>query len=175
MTTTPKGGLKVEVGPAEFSPDPQRTYRYTLHRFLPETSPDQGLVNFLMLNPSTADENALDNTLRRCAGYTKAWGFHGFVITNLFAVRTRHPSIMKLFEDPVGPDNDAHILQQAQQSETVVCGWGVDGKHRGRDLVVKTMLKKNGIDTFYLKLTQDGHPNHPLFLSSELHPVRWYY
>lgn len=169
--------LKAEVGPAEFSPDPDRTYRYTLHRFIEGTSPDQGLVNFIMLNPSTANEKALDNTLRRCLGFSASWGYHGFVITNLFAVRTRHPTVMKLHPFPIGVDNDAHILQQAQQSETVVCGWGLDGQHRGRDEEVKATLKNNGIQAHYLKLVGPGKdfPGHPLFLSSELHPIRWTY
>lgn len=159
--------IDVEAGPVVMSDENPPLYRYTLHRRWDEPL---GVVNFIMLNPSTADGNKLDATLRRCREFSRSWGYGGFAITNLFAYRARSPINMKLATDPVGPDNDAHILEQAQQAAIVVCGWGTHGAHRGRDKVVLAMLKNNGITPHYLKLVSGTMPGHPLFLSSELRP-----
>jgi hypothetical protein len=156
-----------EAGPAVFSKD--RIYRYTLHRTW-DASLDRGVVNFIMLNPSTADDKKLDPTLRRCKGFAEDWGYRGFAITNLFAYRSTSPIAMKSYAKPVGPDNDAHILEQAQQANLVIVAWGSHGKHRKRDEAVMSMLKNHGIQTFALVVTKHGLPGHPLFLSSELRP-----
>lgn len=162
--------LDIEAGPVILSKENPPIYRYTLTRIWDATL---GVVNFIMLNPSTADGNKLDATLRRCREFARSWGYGGFVITNLFAFRARSPLAMKAYVDPVGPDNDAYILEQAQQASIVVCGWGTHGVHRGRDKVVVKMLRNNGIKLHYLVRTKALIPGHPLFLSSELKPVEW--
>jgi hypothetical protein len=162
--------VDIEAGPVVLSNENPPIYRYTLHRRWDE---NYGVVNFMMLNPSTADGNRLDPTLRRCRDFAKSWGYGGFVITNLFAYRARSPVVMKTVTDPVGPDNDSHIIEQAKQAEIVVCGWGVHGSHRNRDKIVLNMLSANGIKLHYLTLTKAKHPGHPLFLSSELRPIEW--
>ena len=57
---------------ATFSED--ELYRYSLRRVW---NPDRNLCAFIMLNPSTADENVLDPTVRRCYNYAQAWGYGG--------------------------------------------------------------------------------------------------
>lgn len=160
--------IKSEAGPALLSPD--GLYRYTLHRRWDEAKPT---VNFIMLNPSTADAAKLDPTLRRCLGFADSWGYGGFVITNLFAYRATNRLVLRTVEDPIGPDNDAHLLEQAQQSDIVVCGWGTDGRLRNRDASVLLMLLKNKIAVHYLRLTVEGRPGHPLYLPSNLTPQPW--
>jgi len=44
-------------------------YRYTLT----QRWSDDPLVQFIGLNPSTADENADDPTIRRCKAFAKSW------------------------------------------------------------------------------------------------------
>lgn len=162
--------LDIEAGPAVFSGEAVPTYRYTLTRRWDETL---GVVNFLMLNPSTADTNKLDNTLRRVRGFSQRWGYGGFVITNLFAYRSRDRMVLRVVEDPVGPDNDAHILEQAQQAEKVICAWGADGVLHRRNEVVAAMLGNNGVPMYCIRETKGHHPEHPLFLPSELTPKAW--
>jgi hypothetical protein len=161
--------VSCEAGPAIFSDD--RKYRYTLQRHWQD---GDGCVNFVMLNPSTADEKRLDPTLRRCLGYAQDWGYGRFVITNLFALRATDPRAMKAHPEPIGEDNDAHLIEQAQQADLVLCGWGAHGKHRQRNRAVLDLFKTHGIDLHYLVITAGGQPGHPLFLSSELRPVQWY-
>lgn len=159
-----------EAGPVVFSTERPPLYRYTLHRRWDEWLP---IVNFIMLNPSTADGNRLDATLRRCRSFAMSWGCGGFAITNLFAYRSRDRMVLRALEDPIGPDNDFHIWEQASQAHLVVCAWGADGRLRNRSTDVLLMLLKHKIALHYLKLTMDGQPWHPLYLASELEPKLW--
>src|SRR5581483_9586135 len=95
-------------------------YRYSLARFFG----DGGVVNFIMLNPSTADAETDDPTIRRCLGFAKAWGYGTLVVTNLFAYRATDPAELAKAGDPVGPDNDTRLWSEAQLSDLVVCAWG---------------------------------------------------
>lgn len=148
---------------ATFSPC--RTHRYTLGR----RWSDQPLVMFIGLNPSTADENIDDPTVRRCITYAKDWGYGGLLMTNIFAYRSTDPKGLLGCEDPVGSDNDKALLECYQQAGIAIAAWGVHGTLLGRDSHVKTLLPK----LHYLKLTKDGHPGHPLYLPKTLKPILW--
>ena len=95
---------------ATFSPC--RKYRYTLGRIWNEKAPT---ACWILLNPSTADERQLDPTLRRCVGFSRAWGFGSMVVVNIFAFRSPYPSNMYAALDPVGPKNDQHIRRMAKR------------------------------------------------------------
>ena len=68
-----------------------RRWRYLLWRRWDEQQP---LANFLMLNPSTADELQLDPSCTRARNYAERWGFGGVVITKIFAWRATDPEEM---------------------------------------------------------------------------------
>lgn len=149
---------------ATFSPC--KLYRYRLWRYW---TGGNGLLNFLMLNPSTADEMVNDATVERCQRRAEAMGFAGLVVTNLFAFRTTFPSEMEAAADPVGPDNDAAILAAAREARMVICAWGEHGSHRGRAGHVRQLLA--GIKLHALRLNAGGQPAHPLYLPSSLEPA----
>ncbi len=71
-------------------------------------------IMWIGLNPSTADEQQLDPTLRRIRGFSQAWGFTAFVMTNVFAFRATVPADMKAQADPVGQDNDYWLGSMAK-------------------------------------------------------------
>jgi hypothetical protein len=148
---------------------PCRTWRYRLWRKWREESQ----VNFLMLNPSTADESADDPTIRRCLGYARRWGYGGIVVTNLFALRATDPGALREHPDPVGPHNDQAILAAACSCALVVCAWGSHGDIRGRAGEVEWLLRRQRIRPHYLRRNQDGHPAHPLYLKGDIRPVPW--
>jgi hypothetical protein len=153
---------------AEFSSC--RRWRYLLWRRWDETKP---VANFLMLNPSTADELKLDPSCTRARNYADRWGYGGLLITNLFGWRATDPDQMKSVRDPVGKGNDAAILRAARQSAIVVCAWGNHGAHRERGERVVKALRLSKIHLHCLKLNGSGHPAHPLYLPGTLEPVRW--
>lgn len=124
-----------------------------------------------MLNPSTADENVLDPTLRRCMNFAKSWGFGRMDIVNIFAFRSTDPGWMKAQDDPIGKSNGAHILECALNVQQIVCAWGVDGDFRDRDMEVLEVLSE--FELWCLGLTKMGHPFHPLFRPASTKAVLW--
>ncbi|CAM8629114.1 Protein of unknown function DUF1643 [Acidimicrobiia bacterium] len=153
---------------ATFSLD--RIHRYSLTRVWDSRLP---LVNFLMLNPSTADAFTLDPTNRRCVGFARSWGFGGLVTTNIFALRSTDPKGLRAAADPVGTENDQAILDAARSAGLVVVAWGTHGQLFGRGEQVATMLVESGVEMHALRLTKDGHPGHPLYVSADSEPVGW--
>ncbi|MFY8150301.1 MAG: DUF1643 domain-containing protein [Prochlorococcaceae cyanobacterium] len=144
---------------------PCRTYRYALWR---RWEPG-GCVLLVGLNPSTACETHDDPTIRRCIAFARSWGYGALCVANLFALRSRHPALLRRVADPVGPQNDAFLQQLAQRAELVVAAWGTQGTYLHRDAAVRRMLPQ----LHCLRLTRAGHPSHPLYLPAHLQPVRW--
>jgi len=142
-----------------------RTYRYSLWRDFGGLVGD-GYAMFIGLNPSTADEVSDDRTISRCIAFAKSWGYGALCMTNLFAFRATNPADMLAAVDPVGPDNNAHLVKLAQGAGVIVAAWGTDGTHMGRDNAVRAMVP----NLHYLRKTKDGHPGHPLYLPGELKP-----
>jgi hypothetical protein len=122
---------------ATFSED--KLYRYRLWRMWEEMP--GGTVLFVMLNPSTADADRFDPTVRRCFGFARDWGFGSMEVVNLFALRSTYPEQLKKVSDPVGPENDAIILKAVKESDLVVAAWGIHGKLHGRDMAVQKLVR----------------------------------
>ena len=133
---------------AKISPCGQ--YRYRLGRLWDEDLP---VCLWIMLNPSKADANVDDNTIRRCVGYSKGWGYGSIQVGNLFAWRTTYPKELYQADDPVGSENDRHLRDMLAEADLVVCGWGPNGLHRGRNSEVMKMLNGRG---HALKVTKAG-------------------
>lgn len=149
-------------------------YRYVLERIW-GAGP---IAVFIMLNPSTADALKNDPTIRRCIGFAQAWGCGGLFGLNAFAYRATLPADMLKAEDPVGPDNLAHIgrkIDEARANGTgrVLCAWGAHGGHLGQAEIVIDLLKSKSVEPVCFGKTKAGHPKHPLYLpyDTELVPL----
>jgi hypothetical protein len=150
---------------ATFSPC--RTWRYRLWR----TWGRRPSLAFVMLNPSVADEVENDPTVERCQRRAVAGGYGGVTVVNLFALRSTDPKALYRHADPVGPGNDAEILDVARQAGRVVCAWGAHGKLRGRGARVLALLREAGVEPHALRIGKDGQPGHPLYLPYALEPA----
>lgn len=151
---------------------PCRKYRYTLWREWDSKLP---YVQFIGLNPSTADETKDDPTVRRCINYAKSWGYGALCMTNIFAFRATDPKVMKKQENPVGLDNDSHLLKCGARAGLIICAWGNHGSFINRDLTVTNFLNSNFLDMHCLGVSQSGQPKHPLYLKKDLKPIRYTY
>jgi hypothetical protein len=147
------------------------SYRYRLRRSWADGPP----CNFVMLNPSTADALEDDPTIRRCVSFARSWGCGSIDVTNLFALRATDPRNLAVAADPVGPENDDHLIQVARRVRDdgglIVCAWGTRGDFMGRALAAKRLLKDHGHQLWALSVTKGGHPGHPLYLSAALRPI----
>lgn len=149
---------------------PCSAYRYALTRVWDNAGRK---VLFVMLNPSTATEVQNDPTVERCERRARALGFGGFRVVNIFAYRATDPKVMRAQADPVGPQNDAAILEGAAWADVVVCAWGGHGAHLGRGAQVAALLRGAARPLLHLGLTQDGQPKHPLYIGYAVQPVAW--
>jgi hypothetical protein len=155
---------------AIFSED--QLYRYTLTRSWGEGP----RINFIMLNPSTADENYNDPTIERCMRRADSWGFKSLIVTNIFAYRSTDPHKLYEVEDPVGPENDTWIVLAANTSEKIVCAWGAFvSRFRDfrRDRPQKVVELLQGRELTALKVVKCGQPAHPLYVNYSLIPKEW--
>ena len=121
-----------------------------------------------MLNPSTADADRDDPTLRACTQFAQRWQYSALSVVNLFGYRTPHPKVLKTATDPVGAENDAYLLQAVNEAQAVVLGWGNYGKLLGRDRAVISLLTPYGHKLRYIKRNKSGQPGHPLYLKRKL-------
>lgn len=147
---------------------PCRRYRYELFR---QWDPNPPKVAFIGLNPSTADETNDDPTIRRCIGFARRWGYGGLYMLNIFAFRATNPRDMKQQRDPIGPDNDQHLIGIAPRVEKIICAWGAHGSYKDRGKQVVDMLRGQGAPLYYLGETMEAHPLHPLYLSNDKKPI----
>lgn len=157
---------------ARFSPD--GCYRYILRRDVSPPGfrePRCGTLNIIGLNPSTADQTHDDPTVRRCVGFARSLCFETLTLTNVFAWRATNPRLLERVADPVGPDNDHHIVEQALAANFVIVAWS--GKAGGRGTTVAANLELLGIPLWCLGLTLDGSPRHPLYMPAETQPRRF--
>ncbi|HEU5177875.1 MAG TPA: DUF1643 domain-containing protein [Burkholderiales bacterium] len=160
--------LEIAITPSGAQFSRCRRWRYLLWR---RWDPSRPVANFLMLNPSTADELKLDPSCTRARNYAERWGYGGLIVTNIFGWRATDPKVMRSVKDPVGRGNDAAILRAAREAQVVVCAWGTHGEHLGRGTEVLELLK--GIRLHALRVTADGHPSHPLYLPQTLTPAEF--
>jgi hypothetical protein len=146
----------------------RRRYRYALWRVW---EPALGCCNFLMLNPSTADETTNDPTIERCQRRAQRWGYGGLIVTNLFALCSSDPAALRRAADPIGPKNDAAIAAAAHAAALVICAWGNRGTHLGRARAVRALLNSVGVFPSCLGETQAREPAHPLYLGYDRAPI----
>jgi len=145
-------------------------YRYSLTRVW---NPAGKRVLFVMLNPSTATEVENDPTVERCERRARHLGFGAFRVTNIFAWRATDPRDMRVADDPVGPENDAALMDGADWADEIIAAWGVHGAHKARGPEVAQLLESLDMPIFHLGLSKAGHPKHPLYLPYAQSPVRW--
>lgn len=157
---------------AIFSPD--RLYRYVLGRTIDLDMLQQerpGYVLWVMLNPSVASESNPDNTMKRCVGFTRTWGYTRMVIVNLYAVVSTDASFLRRHEAPVGPHNNHFITEYARDAAVIMCAWGDKNPSFQRAREVANLLGSAAPSVNCLGLSVQGNPRHPLMLRADLTPI----
>lgn len=152
-----------------------QTYRYSWFRDFYRCGPT---VSIGMVNPSTADAEIDDATIRKVCGFADRLRWGRVIVWNLFAFRTAHVSeLAATDQDPVGPDNDRHIEVALSRGVIHVVAWGRNGKLAKR-------LRTRWLDVMALPVVpsrsfqcwgtnDDGHPRHPLMLAYDTPLVPW--
>lgn len=156
-------------------------YRYRLTRALgpPHKAPRVpspfgfcGTACFVMLNPSIADAEADDATIRRCVGFARSWGCVALVVVNLYALRATDPRELKTATDPVGPCNARMLRSTALAYKHLVCAWGARAELE-RVNEFAELARQSGAELWCLGTTGAGAPRHPLRLRADTRLVEW--
>ena len=151
-----------------------RRYRYVLWR---GWNPPLPAAIWVMLNPSTADESTDDPTIRRCLGFSRAWGCGEMQVINLYALRATDPRKLWESSDPVGPLNDYHttrlLRSAAEFGWPVIAAWGANARAE-RVKQFLAIADAHGCRIHSLGLTKGGAPRHPLYLPASSAPTLWW-
>lgn len=125
-------------------------------------------MGIVMMNPSEATAEWDDPTIAAVQRLCARTGMGRAIIGNLFAWRSPHVARLAGVDDPVGPDNDAHLAALAQEADVVVVAWGAAAKHpkshpdRWRE--VADLLAGSGKPLHCLAHLKGDHPRHPQIL-----------
>ncbi len=132
------------------------TYRYTLTCVWNDSRP---MAAGVLLNPSKADALRSDPTTSQWVNRLNHLGYGGWRAANLFAAVGTDPKCLLSMADPIGPDNDAAILEVLDGAALKIVAWGKGGSLHSRDREVLEML--HGYDLWCLGYNKDGSPRFP--------------
>lgn len=152
-------------------------YRYELTRQWDQDGP---LIEFIMLNPSSADAEVDDPTIRRIIGsekrpgFARQWGYGRAVVRNLYAYRATHPEELVNVDDPVGPRNREYLSRD--DADCTIVAWGADpaaeGWWNGYPFGWQpSVIQRRAL--FCLGTNANGSPKHPLYVRADRTPTRW--
>ena len=150
-------------------------YRYRLERLAGKVTKHPA-ATFLMLNPSTADAETDDPTIRKCWKFTQRWMFQRMVVVNLFGLRATDPRNLPVHRDPVGPHNLKFVRQALHDARDagspVICAWGCSMPKplRWHAQTVQSLIQSIGGDIRALRLNPQRQPWHPLYLPDRTDP-----
>jgi hypothetical protein len=144
-------------------------YRWRLGR---QWDPGLAHATFVMLNPSTADADVDDPTIRRCIGFARAWKLGGIEVVNLFPYRATDPADLVAARES-GVDvtckaiRDRHILRAMSGSYRLIAAWGA---HPMAAAAAPSVIALTG-GWMCLGHTKAGAPRHPLYMPGGTLPV----
>ena len=140
-------------------------FRYALGRNWDGKLPT---IAFVGLNPSVADDEIDDPTIRRCIGFAKREGCGSLIMLNLYALRSTAPAALRNVEDPLGPEWAQMTELWVRKAQKVVACWGADPMARKAHAeAVEFFGYMQGLSLWCLGKTKDGYPRHPLYIRSD--------
>lgn len=141
-------------------------FRYRLWRYWKDGRP---VLVVIMLNPSKANAEQDDNTIRKVVRFADLWGYGGIEVVNLFAYRATDPNDLRAAGYPIGPANADHVQTVVNTYQEVLCAWGGNADcHKGR-IAIKELWHAfdrtawaNNLSA--LKIGKKNCPYHPLYV-----------
>lgn len=138
------------------------TYRYRLGRVWDAEKP---AAIFFMLNPSTADADVDDPTIRRCISFAKREGLGGLEVLNLMAYRATNPNDLPATRIAAGPHLAFHVYDALTQNPgPVIAAWGSHKRAVEMTDIAMFALELLKRQAYCLGTTKSGAPRHPLYV-----------
>lgn len=144
---------------------PCQRYRYRLER---DGLGGSRTACIVMVNPSTADATEDDATIRKLKGFATRNDIGRIIVVNKLAWRATDIKEVRKATDPIGPENDAHIVQAVRDADLVVVAWGPLNKLpaylRRRWLEVVRLIERHRSTIYCVGTAACGQPRHPLMM-----------
>lgn len=152
-------------------------YRYWLTRQI--TGWEHSTVCFVMLNPSTADDDVDDPTIRKCIGFARRMGFDRLTVGNLWPYRATKPRDLLACDDPdPGGRNTTALWALFDEADTVIVAWGANAAkmhaigRNGPD-IEGMLAEPESPPAYCFGYTIAGAPRHPLMLAYATEREPW--
>jgi hypothetical protein len=133
------------------------------------------MLVWIMLNPSTADHDVDDPTIRRVVRFSKDWRHSGCVVVNLYALRATDPEELArvgLVEATGGDENYDHVVNVSIDRDVMVA-WGGHRAARERpylrDLMAAVRRKARSVRCLGVTKVHE-QPRHPLYVPAATEP-----
>lgn len=127
--------------------------RYYLKR---EWDNSKGLLLYLMLNPSIADEKKDDPTIRRLISFTKKFNYGGFLVGNIFTEITPNPKEIDRSKE-ISDKNFKELFKLINKVDQIIYAWG-------NTVEEPQLLKELVLNPKCFGKNLNGTPKHPLYL-----------
>lgn len=154
----------LEIKGAEFSRD--GLCRFSLWRIWDESKP---FVMFVGLNPSTANADRDDATIRRVRSIAKNIGYGGVYMCNCFSYISTNPKMLQGETLDAIMMNGQIISRIAEKCKDVIFAWG--NFDIVRDRGVDKLLAERFPNALALHINKNGSPKHPLYCKTDIQPV----
>lgn len=149
---------------------------YSEYRYILGTRGTHPLIA-IGINPSTAEPDNLDNTLKSVERIAHVNGFDSFIMFNVYAQRATDPDLMERELNPVLHHENMkafeYVLSLSGENPAVWAAWGT--------IITKRAYLKNCVSdmievgekysakwyTCGTRSKKGGHPHHPLYLKKD--------
>lgn len=149
-------------------------YRYNLTRII---GGEPFCACVIMVNPSTADAENDDATIRKLLGFGQRLGWSEFTVVNKFAFRATDVNALRDAVDPIGLMNNHHTLIAMAQADIIIVAWGSLKKlPLPLWLRYRFIVRTAGVlgkPLYCWGTCDDGHPRHPVMLGYDTPLIPW--
>ena len=147
---------------------------YSEYRYILGTRGQKPLI-CIGINPSTAQPDDLDNTLKSVQRIALGNGYDSFLMFNVYAQRSTDPDAMEKVCNPLLHRENMEAFRYVlslSDSPAIWAAWGAVIEKRGylkdclRDML--DIGRKYGAQWYCAgAITKKGHPHHPLYLRKD--------
>ena len=148
---------------------------YSEYRYILGTKGKNPLIT-IGINPSTAEPDNLDNTLKSVQRIAEGNGFDSFIMFNVYAQRATDPDMMdkELNLDLHNENMKAfrYVLENSGSHPAIWAAWGAIVEKRGylADCLAEMVRIGDEYGAIWYKagqISKKGHPHHPLYLRKD--------
>jgi len=127
------------------------------------------------INPSTAAPNNLDRTLTNVKRFSELNGYDGWLMLNVYPQRSTDPNGLHMkLDKKLHSVNLKYISEYVSECDKadVWAAWGtlIGRRKYLRDALKDIVKRLEGFGIRWMKIgkvSKDGHPHHPLYLSHQ--------